>query len=209
MFLTSRSIWSLLTFVTIGISASASHAQAVNVAAPTNSGDPFGEAKERRSRETALRSIAMIGANKRDPREQQAFLKQLNDDFTQIQIIRLNMVKNISDGRPFEFKRLASNASEIRKRAARLRSSLALRPDNLPEPKDQKAVEYNDATIQDAASSLCVEISRFTTNPLFKENAVYNLRFATEADNALQTIIALSDSIKNSAYKLRHTDNER
>src|SRR5262249_45259392 len=90
---------------------------------------PFRELLERRRGEVALRSITMMGREKPDPRAQQALLEQMNEDFKQIQLIRLGMVKDIADGKPFEYKRLAGDAAEIKKRAARLRSSLALLED--------------------------------------------------------------------------------
>ena len=148
----------------------------------------------------------MIGANKRDPREQQALIEQMSDDFKQIQIIRLGMVKAIADGKQFEYKKLAENASEIKKRAQRLRSSLALLEDKEAGKQSPKTVEYQADTIQNAASDLCLQISRFTTNPLFNANAVYNLRYASEADDALDAVITLSTNIKNSADKLRRSD---
>ena len=204
-----RSAYSIFAFAALAFFlSSAAHAQAISVAAPSNSGDPFGEAKERRSRETALRSITMIGPNKRDPREQRALLDQMNDDFKYLQVIRLGMVENIAAGRSFEYKRLAGDVSEIRKRAARLRASLALRNDTSPDQQERKPIEYDQVSIQNAASDLCLEISRFTTNPIFRANAVYNFRFATEADTSLGSIINLSDDIKNSAAKLRRSSRE-
>jgi hypothetical protein len=185
--------------------ASAARAQVTGIAPPTNAGDPFGEAKERRSRETNLRSITMIGANKQDPREQQALLEQMNHDFKQIQMIRLSMVQNIAAGKSFEYKQLASEAAEIKKRAARLKTTLALRQNSEADRKEPEPVEYEADSIQNAASDLCLEISRFTTNPLFNVGAVYNVRYANEADKTLETIIDLSESIKSSADKLRHS----
>ena len=45
----------------------------------------------------------------------------MNEDFKQIQLIRLGMIKNIATGKPFEYKQLSKDASEIRKRALRLK----------------------------------------------------------------------------------------
>jgi hypothetical protein len=189
------------------LAPSASHAQVNDGGIHNEPNSPLREALERRRRETALRSITMIGTEKRDPRAQQALLEQMNDDFKQIQVIRLGMVKDIADGKQFEYKRLADDAAEIKKRTARLRSSLALLEDkDVVDKPGAKRVEYQQDTIQDAASDLCLEISRFTTNPLFKEGAVYTLRYAIEADNTLDTIINLSANIKNSAEKLRRPD---
>jgi hypothetical protein len=190
-------------FLVLGMCVPAVRAQ-ISAPVPSSIGDPFGEAKERRSREAALRSITMIGENKRDPREQRALLEQMNADFKKIQIIRLSMVENIAAGKSFEYKQLADDSSEIKKRAARLKLALALRQDGGPTDPEPEPVEFGTVTIQNAASDLCLEISRFTTNPLFKEGAVYNVRFAKEADKTLETIIGLSESIKTSAEKLRN-----
>jgi len=193
-------------FLVLGLYVTVVRAQ-ISAPVPSNIGDPFGEAKERRSREAALRSITMIGPNKRDPREQQALLEQMNGDFKKIQIIRLGMVQNIAAGRSFEYKQLAEDSAEIKKRAARLRLALALRQDNGSDTENPGPVEFGTDAIQNAASDLCIEISRFTTNPLFREGAVYSVRYANEADKTLETIIDLSQSIKNSAEKLRRSAN--
>jgi len=194
-------------FLVLSVCVSVVRAQ-ISAPVPSNIGDPFGEAKERRSREAALRSITMIGPNTRDPREQQALLEQMNGDFRKIQIIRLGMIQNIAAGKSFEYKRLADDSSEIKKRAARLKLALALREDGGSDGPEPAPVEFGTDTIQNAASDLCLEISRFTTNPLFKEGAVYNIRYAKEADKTLETIIELSENIKTSADKLRRSSRE-
>jgi hypothetical protein len=166
---------------------------------------PFADALERRSRETGLRSITMMGKDKTDPRIYQAFLDQLNEDFQQIQLIRIGMIKSIAAAKPIEYKQLSKDAEEIRKRALRLKTSLALTENSDTMGREPAKVEYQSDTIQDAASDLCLEISRFTTSPLFKPGAVYNLRFATEADRALDAVINISSNIKSSAEKLRNS----
>jgi len=113
------------------------------------------------------------------------------------------MMKNIATGKPFEYKQLSKDSSEIRKRALRLKSSLALIEEKETARQDPAKTELEKDTIQDAVSDLCLEISRFTTNPLFKPGAVYNLRYATEADKALDAVINMSSNINSSAEKLR------
>jgi len=203
----SRSALNIVGTLTLTLlSAAFLFAQVSDGGVQTNSADPFREALERRSRETALRRVTMIGTHTSDPRLQRALIAQMNEDFKQLQVIRLGMVKDIADGKSFEYKRLASDASEIKKRAQRLRSSLALLEDKDAGKTTEKDAGYDARTIQDAASDLCLQISRFTTNPLFNPGAVYNLRYATEADQALDTVITLSVNIKNSAEKLRRSN---
>jgi HD-GYP domain-containing protein (c-di-GMP phosphodiesterase class II) len=144
-----------------------------------------------------------MGKDKTDPRVYQAFLDQLNEDFKQIQLIRIGMIKSIAIAKPIEYKQLSKDADEIRKRALRLKASLALTENTDNVRQESPKVEYQNDTIQKAASDLCLEISRFTTSPLFKPGAVYNIRYATEADRALDTVISISSNIKTSAEKLR------
>jgi hypothetical protein len=159
---------------------------------------------DRRVRESELRRIAMADVSKADTRVDRAMYEKMNEDFKQIQLIRLRMVENIADGKPFEYKTLSADASEIKRRAVRLRSSLVLLTDKEKKKLTIREMGFDGNTIQDAASDLCLEISRFTTNPMFQPGATYTLRYATEADQSLDKIISLSSGVKDSANKLRH-----
>jgi hypothetical protein len=164
---------------------------------------PFGDSIERRNRETALRSITMINNGRRpDARIDRAAVKQLSDDFTRIQVIRLEMVRDIKAGRPFEYKRLSDDSAEIRKRALRLRDNLAL-PEQENNRRPLEKVEFDKDKIQDAAADLCLQISQFIENPMFKSGGVYNVRNAAEGERSLDIVISLSTHIKTSADKLR------
>src|SRR5437762_2403101 len=167
---------------------------------------PVTDALERRSREVALRSITMTGRDKPDSRANIALLRQMNEDFKQIQLVRLGMVNDIKDGKRFEYKRLSDDASEIRKRAVRLKVSLAFSEEKERPEQEFQRIDFDDAKIQDAASDLCLEISRFTENPMFRPGATFNVRYAAEAERALNTVINLSTNIKNSDDKLRKSN---
>lgn len=174
-----------------------------NIGSPSSPTGPFSASIERRLREIALRGVtAGGGIRKRDGRAERAALEQLNADFKQIQIIRLGMVRDIAAGRPFEYKRLSKDSGEIKKRMVRLKDSLALFDD--PERTSPfEKVEFDKATIQDATSDLCLEISRFIENRIFKTGAVYNVKDVTEAGRTLEAIIGLSINIKSSAERLK------
>src|SRR4051812_20054013 len=75
---------------------------------------------ERRVRESELRRLALGDGSKTDSRADRAMYEQMNEDFKQIQLVRLKMVENIADGKPFEYKTLIADASEIKKRSLRL-----------------------------------------------------------------------------------------
>lgn len=163
---------------------------------------PFAASIERRNREIALRSLPLAGRTGRPARSvSRAMLEQMNEDFKRLQIVRLGLVGVIKAGKSFEYKRLSTDAAEIRKRAARLRESLVLFDDGKRSTAEKAGFDKTD--IQDAASMLCIEISRFTENPMFKPGGAYNVRNAAEAQRALDAVINLAARIKNSASRLR------
>ena len=192
----------LIFFILSGISAHAQRASSL----PTNTNGPFEDSIERRNRETALRSLKK-SAPERSPDNSLSpeIVKQINEDFERIQLIRLGMVNDIKENKIFEYKRLSEETSEIKKRAARLKVSLSLF-----EPQSDKQtfekIEFDKDRIQDAVFDLCIEISKFIENPIFKSNGSYKARQAIEAGRALNAIILLSTNIRNSAEKLRKSE---
>ncbi len=207
----SQSIRSMLTKVGLLIFAfmlvnSAFAQQGTSRSIQNSPAGPITDSLERRNREVALRSLTMIRGGKQDNRVNRALFEQMSEDFKQIQLVRLGMVNDIKEGKPFEYKRLSNQAAEIRKHAVRLKDSLALFEQQKSAERQFEKEELDITKIQDAASDLCLEASRFIENPMFKAGAVYNVRYAAEAAQALDTVINLSTNIKNSADRLRKSN---
>ena len=57
-------------------------------------------------------------------------------------------------------------------------------------------------SLNDRAFKLCIEINRFTENPMFKKNSAITVRHANEASGTLDTVIALAESIEKEARRL-------
>lgn len=58
-------------------------------------------------------------------------------------------------------------------------------------------------SINDRAFQLCIEISRFTENPMFKTNGVITAKQVTEAAKALDTVIALAAAVQKESGRVR------
>jgi hypothetical protein len=162
---------------------------------------PFAESIERRQREQDLRSLPQRLRTRRvrhvaDPQ----LIKQMNEDFVRIQTIRAEAVRMLAAGAHFDLKKLEKDSNEVRKRASRLRASLALSEEAATRPR-KKILPIE--SINDAVFDLCIEISRFTENPMFKANGVYTVRDATEASKALDAVIALARDTGKGAERLR------
>ena len=128
-------------------------------------------------------------------------LEQMNEDFVEIQMIRAGMVKSFASGAVIGPGSLRKAANDLEQRGKRLRSMLALTEEisvrELPADPNPTVESVNER-----AFKLCIEISRFTENPMFKLNSAITVKNAIEASQALDAVIALADVIEKEARKL-------
>ena len=164
---------------------------------------PFSASLERRQAEQNLRALPQRIREKReqnfkDPR----VLKQMNEDFLMLQTIQAEMAKTFAAGGLHQSSKLKESSADVRRRATRLRSLLLLSE----EPEDFEIRLESSPTIEslnDRAFQLCLEISRFTENPMFRANGVITARQVTEAAKALDTVIALAEAIQKELSRVR------
>ena len=169
---------------------------------PSNPLGPFTEPLERRRAEQDLRALPL---KLRERREQNLIdpkiLEQMNEDFIEIQMIRAGMVKSFASGAVIGPESLRKAANDLEQRGKRLRSMLALTEEisvrELPADPNPTVESVNER-----AFKLCIEISRFTENPMFKLNSAITVKNAIEASQALDAVIALADVIEKEARKL-------
>ena len=123
----TRKIFTCLFSVGLTAAACCVAAAQAKPSPSTNPLGPFSESIERRLREQDLRSLPQRLRERRvrtiaDPQ----LIKQMNEDFVRIQTIRAEAVRVIAAGAQFDLRKLERDSDEIRKRASRLRVSLAL-----------------------------------------------------------------------------------
>ncbi|HJS51020.1 MAG TPA: hypothetical protein VJ781_03900 [Pyrinomonadaceae bacterium] len=191
----------------VGLTAAAFYVAAAQAkpSPSTNPLGPFSESIERRLREQDLRSLPQRLRARRvrtitDPH----LIKQMNEDFVRIQTIRAEAVRVIAAGALFDLKKLEKDSDEIRKRASRLRDSLALSEESSRTRPGRRILTIE--SVNDAVYDLCIEISRFTENPMFKANGVYTVRDAGEASKALDTVIDLAGDTAKAVERLRKSN---
>ena len=125
---------------------------------------------------------------------------ELQEDFTRLQTLNLEFVKAIN-APTLDYKFVAKSASEINKRADRLKNNL-----DLPEPSVPKSALASNAAnlleMKKAMLRLGKLIYSFSHNPFFKEASVVNEN-AIQARYELDEIIELSKQIKIDSEKLK------
>ena len=169
---------------------------------PANPLGPFTESVERRRAEQELRSLPLKLRERRERNfTDPEILKQMNEDFVEIQTIRAQMVNSFASGASIDPGTLRTAAREVKRRGSRLRSMLALTDEisdrGLPVDRNPTVESLNDR-----AFNLCIEISRFTENPMFKRNSAITVKHANEASRTLDSVIAMAEALEKEARKL-------
>jgi len=169
--------------------------------------------REANERDLELRSwnLRLISINARKSRYRKPDVKQalaqLQEDFTRLQIVNKNLGRAAIANGDLDFKFVSKSVSEIKKRAERLNSNLAL-----PEPETTNP--NSDAVVQPQRLKVSVLklvrlVYRFVDNPFFKEASVVDTQLTSEARRDLEQIIELSGQIKKSGGKTDNASREK
>lgn len=177
---------------------------------------------ERGAREREMREMREREMRDRDLRERQFNLRmlenearrpvdryeprlahtQIKEDFARIQVINNDLAQSVSRGGALDFKSIAKSASEVKKRAERLKFNLALpEPEkNTKRPKAEVTAEPEQ--LKSSLSALGELVAGFVSNPIFKNTGVVDAQTSAKARRDLEEIAELSDGIKKSSEKL-------
>ena len=153
-------------------------------------------------RELQLRNMGGT-PKKTDPKELEAVVAHIKQDFERILTLHNEIVRVISTDKALEHDFVSSATAEIKKRASRLQTTLAL--DKLEDSgqKQHKVKALNDAQLKDALVSLCKQIESFVTNPVIKTPGTVDIQQLARARRDLEGVIELGDSINKSAERLK------
>ena len=136
----------------------------------------------------------------RDEEKLRLALAQISEDYEHIQHVNNDLARSTSDPNALDLKLAADSASEIRKRAERLLSNLAL-----PEPPaDMERVRMpaeGEEHLRPSLGMLRRLVERFVRSPLFREVGVIDAQVSTRARRDLEGIIELSGRLKKDCEK--------
>ncbi len=155
-------------------------------------------------REYQLRNFGTKHPATPDRRKLEALMAQTEEDFNRILILHNEFVRAISSSKTLDYHSVSEATSEIKKRASRLQSTLALR--GPPEEADfaEKSEErVDDPQIKASLVKLCKQIKSFVTNPVIETPNTVTAEQLTNARRDLERLIQLSGQIKKDADRLR------
>ena len=161
------------------------------------------EQRQREVREANLRNTEATAAIERiDQKRVAAAIKQVKDDFKQIQIVRNEMVRNLLAEKPLDYKLIAGETGEIHKRADRLKTFLMPPITDKNKDHQKSQIEFKNDEMKDALVRLCNLIAEFIDNPVLKTPDKVDVEQSAKAGGDLLSIIELSGNIKRSAERL-------
>jgi hypothetical protein len=160
-----------------------------------------------RIRDEQRREMQMRGTGTSSPRADERSVKaaaeQLNEDFKRIQVIRNDIAHALKVEGVLDYKRVSGQAAEVRKRALRMQTYLALRDKGTDERGVAARTDAGgDADVKDALVKLCKRIDSFVANPRFTAPDVVDVDATARAKRDILEIIALSGEIKSGAERL-------
>jgi hypothetical protein len=169
---------------------------------PRNAPDPARHAEENeRDLEQRMWNLRLLSEQARKPGPRrpspQQALEQMQKDFVRLQILNKSLLRAALGDAPLDPRFVSKSVAEIRERAERLNTNLAL-------PEAEKTVEPT-STDALAPNQLKTPILRlgclifiFIDNPFFKEASVVDTQLTAKARRDLEDIIELSGQIKKS-----------
>jgi hypothetical protein len=145
-------------------------------------------------------SMARGPARRPSPPTRRPDLTQIGEDFTRIQVANNALARALAAGGELDFKFVAQSASEIKKRAGRLRDNLALPLTDELRPKERAGIE--PSRLKAALNTLDGLVMSFVTNPGFQSVHVIDAQWAVKARQDLEGIIEMSGRVKACSEQL-------
>jgi hypothetical protein len=165
-------------------------------------GDPAKvQMQEMTRRELQLNSLGEDKRPPNDPKRSQAMMDQVSEDFQRILTLHNEIVRAITANRSLTYKFISDATGEIRKRAARLQSSLKLQK---PGPiTENRGTDLNGMETKDELLLLCKQIESFVRNPIIEKPGTVDAQQLGKARKDLQSVVEISDALKKQADKMK------
>jgi hypothetical protein len=160
------------------------------------------DAAESEEREMMLELTERYHRSGEHSREPRLALAEIREDFLRLQVVNNDLARAVAGGGQLDFKLVAKSASEIKKRAERLKLNLALpeaaegeKPPASPAPADPEQLRV-------ALSRLDGIVLRFTNALHAKGVKSFDAQSSARLRLDLEAIIGLSVRVKKGSEKL-------
>lgn len=152
-------------------------------------------------RELQLSNLGRNTSATNDRKRAQALMDQVSEDFQRILTLHNEIVRGLAADRSFNDQFISEAAAEIKKRSARLQSTLKLsKPDPATETQ-RRTPDLKVIGIKDQLILLCQQVENFVRNPIIEKPGTVDAQQFEKARQDLQSIVEISDAIKKHANR--------
>lgn len=160
------------------------------------------DAAESEEREMMLALAERYHRSGERAREPRLAVAQIREDFLRLQVTNNELARAVSGGRQLDLKLVAKSASEIRKRAERLKLNLALPEAVGSEKVPASSPPADPEQLRVALSRLDGIVLRFTNALHAKGVGRFDAQSSARLRLDLEAIIGLSERVKKGSEKL-------
>jgi hypothetical protein len=173
------------------------------VSCTSASAQPTRAERDLQLRERQLRSVGKPIIVENDLAQPRVTLGQVREDYVGLQIANNTILKMLSQQNGLDYRLIEEAASEIKKRAGRLKGyMLSLQMVRENENRRKSLMEMETEAIKASLLILDAAIAQLIDNSIFKNfNRVVDAESAIKARDELDAIIELSEEIKRSARR--------
>ena len=157
--------------------------------------------QEMSSREWQLRNFGNESKTPKDRRQIEALMAQTEEDFNRILTLHNEIARALTSKNDFDYHFISEATAEIKKRASRVQSSLALRPSPEETLELEKSPAPKDLPMKEELVKLCHQIRSFVTNPSIENPNTINADQMAKARKDLESLIQLSTRINKLSRK--------
>lgn len=163
--------------------------------------------RRRMEMEDHVFALEMLERQARKPERQLPSLDptylQVRKDFEQLQVLSYQIIQVMKAAdKALDYKYIAEGASEIKKRATRLKNNLILPESEKDEASFKMPVEMTDEHLKSSMERLDKLVQSFVNNAMFQHPQVLDLELAAQAKRDLEGIVRVSEHLKKGADKL-------
>lgn len=151
--------------------------------------------QEMSSREWQLRNFGTEPNAPKDRRQVEALMAQTEEDFNRILTLHNEIARALTSKNDLDYHFISEATAEIKKRASRVQSSLALRPSPEETLELEKSPAPKDLPLKEELVKLCHQIRSFVTNPSIENPNTINAEQMAKARKDLESVIQISGRI--------------
>lgn len=144
-----------------------------------------------------------------DRRQLDALMAQTEEDFNRILTLHNEFARLLASEKSFDYHFIAEASAEIKKRADRLQSTLALEQLPTETPVVEKTEEIDAAHMKDAVVRMCKQIRSFVTNPVIENPNTVDAQNLSNARRDLESLIQISGHLNKEAARMHKKHKEK